>query len=74
MSRCLRVVLFALLALGPLALWDPADAKGPHQRGSDSQSDPQKAAKAKATEKAYQDALKRIPDQNVKVDPWGTMR
>jgi hypothetical protein len=25
-------------------------------------------------ERAYQDALKRIPDQNQKVDPWQTVR
>jgi hypothetical protein len=27
--------------------------------------------KAKADEKAYQDALKRIPDPKEKYDPWG---
>jgi hypothetical protein len=25
-------------------------------------------------DKAYQDALRRIPDQNQKVDPWQTVR
>jgi hypothetical protein len=31
-------------------------------------------AKKKADEKAYNDALKSIPDSKAKTDPWGTMR
>ncbi len=31
-------------------------------------------AKKKAHEKAYQDALGKIPESNVKPDPWKSMR
>ncbi|WP_022719963.1 hypothetical protein [Rhodopseudomonas sp. B29] len=64
-----------IVALALLMAASAAHARG--HRGSDANAQPNDAQKAKnkaAADKAYQDALKRIPDQNVKVDPWGTMR
>jgi len=63
----------ALLAL----LVVPAQAQmggggGRHHRGDDSaKTDPRKA---KADEKAYKEALKKIPDPKEKYDPWGGAR
>ena len=58
----------ALLAL----LVAPASAQmgggaGRHHKGQDTKTD----QKPKVDEKAYQDALKRIPDSKEKYDPWG---
>jgi hypothetical protein len=62
-------VAAALLAL--LAL--PADAQmGRHQRGDDSAKTDQK--KPKVDEKAYKEALKRIPEPKEKYDPWSGAR
>ena len=63
------VALLAVLVL-------PAHAQmGGGKRGQRSNEDTKQAAdrqkKAKADEKAYQDALKRIPDPKEKYDPWG---
>ena len=41
------------------------------QRNTDDTNQAEKKKKAKAEEKAYQDALKRIPDPKEKYDPWG---
>jgi hypothetical protein len=64
--------LFVLLAV--ILLTQPAAARGKRDHGDDPKDDAQKRAKSAETEKAYQDALKKIPDQNVKVDPWGKVR
>ncbi|HZL31555.1 MAG TPA: hypothetical protein VFC54_10925 [Pseudolabrys sp.] len=37
-------------------------------------SNTEDAAKKKATDEAYQKALKGIPDATRKTDPWGSMR
>ncbi len=62
-------VAAAVLALLPV----PAEAQmGRHHRGDDSaKTDPKKA---KLDEKAYKDALKRIPEPKEKYDPWGGAR
>ncbi len=63
-------------ALILLALIGPA-AAGPHGKGTSPSSDADQAAKAKKakeTERAYQEALKKIPDSTKKQDPWGNMR
>jgi hypothetical protein len=65
-------VLFILLAV--ILLTQPAAARGKRDHGDEPKDDTQKKAKSVEAEKAYQDALKRIPDQNVKVDPWGKVR
>jgi hypothetical protein len=46
-------------------------AKAPLQQSGPS---PQEIAKKKADDKAYQDALRKIPDATEKVDPWKNMR
>jgi hypothetical protein len=61
----------ALLAL----LVAPANAQmgggaGRHHKGGDTKTD----QKPKVDEKAYQDALKRIPDSKEKYDPWSGAR
>ncbi|MGO9358546.1 MAG: hypothetical protein ACLP1D_12870 [Xanthobacteraceae bacterium] len=70
----MRKVLFAL-ALVVLA--GPAAAMGGHNKGAGTTSDADKTAaakKAKEIERAYKEALKRIPDSTKKQDPWGNMR
>ena len=47
--------------------------KGKRHQQQDTQK-PEDKAKKKADEKAYQDALKKIPVSNKKSDPWRTMR
>ena len=67
-------VLAVIVALVALLLL-PAEAQmGGGKRGhrnTDDTNQADKAKKAKAEEKAYQDALKRIPDPKEKYDPWG---
>jgi hypothetical protein len=61
-------VIVVLLALGAL----PAHAQMSKQfhRNTDN-TNPVDQNKARADEKAYQDAVKRIPDPKEKYDPWG---
>jgi hypothetical protein len=70
----MRKLLIALAAMALLTV--PADAqsrgKGSKRTESSQQSDEQKKKNA-AAEKAYKDALRRIPDQKV-ADPWSSMR
>lgn len=62
-------VAAALLALLVL----PAEAQmGRHHRGDDGAKADQK--KIKVDEKAYKEALKRIPEPKEKYDPWGGAR
>lgn len=60
----------ALLVL----LVPPAAAQmggGRHQKGGDTKADDKKP---KVDEKAYNEALKRIPEPKEKYDPWGAAR
>jgi hypothetical protein len=58
----------------------PAHAQTGHGKGGGKlgqKSDEQIAAEQqqkKNQENAYKDALKKIPDQTAKKDPWGNMR
>ena len=70
----------ALLVLGIFAmLMLPAQAQQ-HRSGPEGPSPKEKAAQAakaadrKATDDAYQAAIKRTPDSTQKVDPWATVR
>jgi hypothetical protein len=66
-------VIVALLAV--LAL--PAHAQlGGGKRGQRNNDNTNQAdqKKARADDKAYQDALKRIPDPKEKYDPWGVTK
>jgi hypothetical protein len=63
------MVAAALLVLPAL----PAEAQmGRHHRGDDSAKTDQK--KSKVDEKAYKEALKRIPEPKEKYDPWSGAR
>ena len=70
----MRKLLIALAAMALLTA--PADAqfrgKGSKRAEGSQQPDDQKKKNA-AAEKAYKDALRRIPDQKV-ADPWSSMR
>jgi hypothetical protein len=70
----MRKLLIALAAVALLTA--PADAqfrgKGSKRTEGSQQPDEQKKKNA-AAEKAYKDALRRIPDQKV-ADPWSSMR
>ncbi|OJU29109.1 MAG: hypothetical protein BGN91_13900 [Nitrobacter sp. 62-13] len=52
----------------------PADAQmgGGHHRRGDS-GDQKPAKKPKVDERAYNEALKTIPDSKEKFDPWGSL-
>lgn len=72
----MRLVLVAALAAVMVATVTVAHAqrRGGGGGGGNSETDAAKAEynarKKVADEKAYQDALKRIPASNEKVDPW----
>lgn len=69
-----RILLAAALLL--LALANPAAAMGGHKgAGNQPENDANKAAaakKAKEADRAYHEALKKIPDKPQ--DPWGQLR
>jgi hypothetical protein len=73
-GKAMRV--FAVIATLLAVLVSPAHAqmgagkRGQRNNDNTNQADKDKK-KAKADEKAYQDALKRIPDPKEKYDPWG---
>lgn len=68
----MRTLTVAAAALALLVLPAEAQMGGRHHRGDDSaKTDPKKA---KADEKAYKEALKKIPDPKEKYDPWGGAR
>ena len=65
------------LVLALVTFAAPAWAMGGHNKGNATQSDADKAAaakKAKETERAYQEALKKIPDAKPNNDPWSKVR
>ena len=69
----MRTLAIAVAVLALLAV--PAQAQmGGGKRGH--QSDDTKAAdkKPKVDDKAYQEALKRIPDSKEKYDPWAVTK
>jgi hypothetical protein len=66
-TLAIAAVLLALVAL-------PAQAQmggGKRNRGGDTKSEEQKP---KVDDKAYKEALKRIPEPKEKYDPWGVAR
>jgi hypothetical protein len=68
----MRTLAVGIAVLGLVTL--PAHAQmggGKHHRGDDTTSDQKKS---KVDDKAYQDALKRIPEPKEKYDPWGVTR
>jgi len=69
----MRTLTIAAALLALLVL--PAEAQmggGRHNRGDDNAKAADK--KPKVDEKAYKEALKRIPEPKEKYDPWGGAR
>jgi len=69
----MRVLAVIVALLAVLALPAHAQIAGGKwgQRNNDDTKQAETKKKAKAGEKGYQDALKRIPDPKEKYDPWG---
>jgi hypothetical protein len=66
----MRIILVALM----IALFAaPAHARGKRGSGAQHQSSGDQQKKSLAEEKAYKDALSKIPNQKP-VDPWGKVR
>ena len=67
----MRTLMVAAALLALLAL--PVEAQmSRHHRGDDSAKTDQK--KSRVDEKAYKEALKRIPEPKEKYDPWSGAR
>ena len=66
----MRTVLAALMVL---ALVVPAHARGKQRPGAEPQQTADRQKKSREEEKAYKDALGRIPNQKP-ADPWNKMR
>jgi hypothetical protein len=72
----MRTILCALCAAAILGLAAPAQAQGINLLGGGSikpktQDDVDAEA---ARNRDYQNTIKKLPDQNVKRDPWGNLR
>jgi uncharacterized protein YecT (DUF1311 family) len=66
----MRILAMVAALLAVLAL--PAHAQmGGGKRGQRTNTNEANQKKTKVDEKAYQEALKRIPDPKEKYDPWG---
>ena len=66
----MRVVLAALMVVS-LAI--PVHARGKQRSGAEPQQAADRQKKSREEEKAYKDALGRIPNQKP-ADPWNKMR
>jgi hypothetical protein len=62
---------FAIATIIALLAAPAYAAKRDHKPNAQATEDPQKK---KAQDKAYNDALKRIPDQPINKDTWGNVR
>jgi hypothetical protein len=70
--KTFRVVVVAAFTLGLLATSATAQMGGKRgNRPEDPKEDPKAAKRSAADERAYKDALQRIPDSKEKYDPWG---
>lgn len=69
-------ILIAVLAFALLTVSAEAQQTGGRrgQKNQQNAQDSRDPAKDKASEQAYKDALKRIPDANEKPDPWRGIR
>jgi hypothetical protein len=70
MERLMRIILVALM-IALLAI--PANARGKKPSGEQPQQAADQQKKSRDEEKAYKDALGRIPNQKP-VDPWSKVR
>ena len=72
----MRTILCALCATAILGLATPIHAQGINLLGAGSlhpKTQDEVDAEA-ARNRDYKDAMKKLPDQNAKRDPWGNMR
>lgn len=71
----MRTVVIALAAIAILTTpaYSQMGGKRSKQSGSEQQT-AEKKKKAAELDKAYKDALDKIPDKNEKHDPWGKIR
>jgi hypothetical protein len=65
------VVAAGIMALATPTLAQDMGGGGKHRRGAQKTAD---QPKKKVDDKAYNAALKNIPDSKEKIDPWGHMR
>lgn len=71
----MRTILCALCATAMLGLAAPAQAQNVNLMGAGVKLKTQDAVDAEAARnRDYKDAMKKLPDQNAKRDPWGNMR
>ena len=68
----MRTLVMAVAALALLAV--PAQAQMAGKRGHQSDNTKAEDKKPKVDDKAYQEALKRIPDSKEKYDPWAVTK
>ena len=68
----MRTLAMALAVLALLAV--PAQAQMGGGKGGHKSDTKAEDKKPKVNDKAYQEALKRIPDPKEKYDPWGVAR
>jgi len=68
------VILGALIVPVFAQAGGPGGAPNPAGRRSPNSPIAEDPAKKKAEERAYNDALKRIPASDKKYDPWGNVR
>jgi hypothetical protein len=69
--KTFRLVVAVAVTLGLLATPAAAQMGGKRNRPEDPKEDPKAAKRSAAEERAYKDALQRIPDAKEKYDPWG---
>jgi len=71
MRTIIAAAIIALLTMGAQAQ-DTDMRKGKAHRQDERKTED--LSKKKADEKAYRDALKKIPESKEKLDPWKTLR
>jgi hypothetical protein len=70
-EQAMKIFGAALAVLVLIALPAHAQMQGKRPHGGDTKAEPKKP---QIDEKAYKDALERIPDPKEKYDPWGVAR
>jgi hypothetical protein len=68
----MRTLAMAVAVLALLAV--PAQAQMAGKRGHQNDNTKAEDKKSKVDDKAYQEALKRIPDSKEKYDPWAVTK
>src|SRR5438876_8708119 len=71
--KTMKTVAVAVVSLGLLAAPAAAQLGGKGMRPTEKPADPEAAKRKAAADKAYNDALQRIPDSKEKYDPRGVV-